>query len=568
MADYSSPEAIAYAQANPGTQVIVNGQTQVSTANGWQPAPAVVTAQPAQNRINEVRTGYQDLQSRVNAPSLTQTQAVQTVQPTPAKTNAAPTDPRAAQVLQAYNEVFGNKLGWTPDMQYYLSGDFANATPEQLKSALLASDEYKSGAYLQPGGRGNPLPDQTPTEPETPDYVKQYQTGLAKIDAERESAYTDFKKQLEGFQNGTFQLNPQEQAYMAATQALFDQQVAAQKIANKNYEGAITQAGIAAGRNRYAPEIEAGNIQAAISTGIAKVQELQAKAMTTMFELRSALEDKAYKRASDLYNLIQDHLNEKEKTIADTYESVRTALKDQAAAEEKALKQATAQGKMLSSIIFSQLTDDEAANARLIQEYATQYGIEDPNILLAALNEYQADYEKDNAPDFETRTINGRVVRIGFDREGNIVSRTDLGSSRTTGGSPTTTTPQGIRLTKTEQGYFDRIQAGLITLDDVPASAYSRVKAAIEAQGDTTDTGDGEGGTGGTSIDAGQVQSSLNRAIQMAKRSPNVYVSRWANSDDPLKRAAAALVKAENEGWSSPEVYQGILDDLLAELGG
>jgi len=59
---------------------------------------------------------------------------------------------------------------------------------------------------------------------------------------------------------------------------------------------------------------------------------------------------------------------------------------------------------------------------------------------------------------FKTETINGRKVRIGYDAQGNVISRTDLGSSSSGGGSDETPTLSGaasiIKQAWQEQGYI------------------------------------------------------------------------------------------------------------------
>lgn len=97
-------------------------------------------------------------------------------------------------------------------------------------------------------------------------------------------------------------------------------------IANKNYQAGLSVLGIRSGRSRYAPEIEQGNIKAAIDQGIQKIQYLDAQSAKSISEMRMAMLDKDYERATKAYAVYSDLLDRKSKSIFDLHD---LALKDQ-----------------------------------------------------------------------------------------------------------------------------------------------------------------------------------------------------------------------------------------------
>ena len=138
---------------------------------------------------------------------------------------------------------------------------------------------------------------------------------------ETDQAYTDYSNKINQIQNGTFPLTAEQQAQVDALQRQFDTLRQQQIIANKNYTGGVTEAGIAAGRNRYATEIESGNIKASVDQGIQKLADLDAKASAAIAQMKQGFLDNDYKMVNDSYVNYNNYIKQKSdaiQKIADT----------------------------------------------------------------------------------------------------------------------------------------------------------------------------------------------------------------------------------------------------------
>ena len=154
---------------------------------------------------------------------------------------------------------------------------------------------------------------------------------LADIETSAEDLSNAYRGTLANLDAG--HLTPSEQASINATQALFDQTKKLQEIANKNYEATVAKAGIASGRNRYAPEEAEANIKNSIDNGILKIQNLDLQATKAISEMKQAMLDKDYSHAKDLYDSYNDTLKMKRQTILDVHDM---AIKEQQLALERA----------------------------------------------------------------------------------------------------------------------------------------------------------------------------------------------------------------------------------------
>ena len=156
-------------------------------------------------------------------------------------------------------------------------------------------------------------------------YISQLNANTNKIDL----AYTDYTNKMDKFTSGTFPLTSDQQAQVDAIkseiQGLKDEQI----LANKNYEMAIRKAGIAGGRNIYAPDIQAGNIKGAIDEGLKKIADLDAKGAAAIAQLKSAFNSENYKMVNDAWTSFNSYMSEKSKTLTDTYTAIRDAMKDE-----------------------------------------------------------------------------------------------------------------------------------------------------------------------------------------------------------------------------------------------
>jgi hypothetical protein len=189
---------------------------------------------------------------------------------------------------------------------------------------------------------------QQPAAPATVDdleRITRQENANAEINAiakRQETAYQNFQDQLNQLRAGTFPLTPDQQAQVNATQSQFNALKAQQEIANKNYEAGVTLAGIAAGRNRFAPEISLGEIQNAVSAGLQKVADLDIKAALAISDLRAGFQSQNFELINSAYTAASNYFAQKTDTIFKMAENVRqeTALAleqhKQAIAEQQA----------------------------------------------------------------------------------------------------------------------------------------------------------------------------------------------------------------------------------------
>lgn len=132
---------------------------------------------------------------------------------------------------------------------------------------------------------------------------------------------------IAALKNGTFALTPDQQSQVDAMTQKYGLLVDQQKTANKNYEGAITQAGIAAGRNMYAPEVELGNIAAAVSAGNQAVAQINSEMFTAISQAKDAFAKNDLALINASYSVYKDAVNRRQKAIDDTYKNVTDAIK-------------------------------------------------------------------------------------------------------------------------------------------------------------------------------------------------------------------------------------------------
>lgn len=207
----------------------------------------------------------------------------------------------------------------------------------------------------------------------------------------QEDAYNQFKTDIDSLRNGTFPLTEVENAQISAIQAKFDRLKQQQEIANKNYEGGIRQLGIVSGRSRYAPEMEIGNIQNAVSVGIQKIADIESKAAEAVTTLKQAFEERNYKLINTQYAALTDYLKQKSETINQINKNVQEEADrlqkkemDRLAVQESEIRIQKGQQELiknnLDSFVSGLVDLDEAGNVTLadeatLQDLAAQTGI-------------------------------------------------------------------------------------------------------------------------------------------------------------------------------------------------
>jgi hypothetical protein len=228
---------------------------------------------------------------------------------------------------------------------------------------------------------------------------------------EMDSAYKEYKQKMTDIQNGSFELTDSEKAQLADTQKMLDQMRADQLLANKNYEGAVSVGEYRSGRAEFMSQMSNGIYKDAVDQGVRKIAEMDAKAISTIQQLKDAFKDKRYKLAQDLYTQLNDSLKQKNESVKSInaatkalYDSVQAKSKQDMENKTTALNQEKLQQEIQKSYATSQadyilnaMTGDAAHDAALINEIATEYKL-DPTMLASVVQARQVELEKQNKP--------------------------------------------------------------------------------------------------------------------------------------------------------------------------
>lgn len=158
---------------------------------------------------------------------------------------------------------------------------------------------------------------QTPTTKDATDTITNDTNNLF-------NAYDAYNTTVQRINNGT--LTPAEQNQVDNLTATFEKTKQLQQYANENYTSGVTTLGIRQGRNRYATEIEEGNVKSSIDQGISKIADIDLKESQAVNELRQSLLDKDFERAQKLYDTYSNFNKQKSDAI---FNLVGLAQKDQ-----------------------------------------------------------------------------------------------------------------------------------------------------------------------------------------------------------------------------------------------
>ena len=223
-----------------------------------------------------------------------------------------------------------------PAEQKVSGGVFTNNTTGQLQDS--------TGKTVYKDEQGN----YTYTEPKTATTTNTLEDVNIQLQKNIEARQQD----LENLKNGTYPMSALEKAQIDDIKnqykILNDQQLEA----NKNYEAAIGQAGISAGRSRYAPEIQMGIQKQAIDQGIQKISDINSKMISTVNDLEQAYQKDDYTKINDLYNQLDSYQKERATNIK--------TLNDEAAAQVKA--QQDYNQKVSSTIATGMVKVDNSGN--------------------------------------------------------------------------------------------------------------------------------------------------------------------------------------------------------------
>lgn len=200
---------------------------------------------------------------------------------------------------------------------------------QQAKNSGLNVD-----AYLASTGQIDPT--QTGTNQEQNAYnqgiIKDFnnvQDNLLKEQDKIDQENLKYQSDLANLRNGTFPLTPDQQAIIDATIKNFETLRQQQIVANQNYEGAITTAGIVSGRQRYAPEIQSGEKMAAVAAGIQKLADLDSQQSMAIAKLREGFKKDNLDLIKAAHEDYQNSVKRRMDTIKSIYDASAAILKDQ-----------------------------------------------------------------------------------------------------------------------------------------------------------------------------------------------------------------------------------------------
>lgn len=265
--------------------------------------PAVVSAGPALADVNAKMATVNNLAaSQVTAPQPMAT----LVNPTTGDRKAVPVGSQQAQGL------FGSG---------YMLETKAPVVPPATPTAPPATPTTPAGLTALP--EAPVAPD---TTVKTQENVDDFTVRNAEITAKSDQAFEQYNQNVQQMRNGTFPLTPDQQAQIDAMTQQFQNLLADQKVANRNYEGAVKLAGIRAGRNMYAPEIELGNVNAAVAAGARALADINAKMASTIATAKMAFQESNFKLLDSVYEKLQEHLENQRKVVSDTYNKTKDAL--------------------------------------------------------------------------------------------------------------------------------------------------------------------------------------------------------------------------------------------------
>lgn len=385
----------------------------------------VVTAAPAAANLAAKQANVQNVAAVQSAPKTISLGGVPNTYAPGTQQNSPP-----AQQVSMLNTITGQPVITPTDPNIpgsptYNPNGFANKTPatgtttSQILSLLqggnvkLTLDQAKqiagmdfTGIQQNPDGTytpdasatarieaNNSTPQPSTGDPQQ-DYVNQQRTSL---DQQAQTNYDNYTAQVAQIANGTFPLTPSQQAQYNALQGQFEQLRQQQLTANKNYTGAITNLGIRAGRSRYAPDVEQGEIQGAINLGLSKIADIDTKSSAALASLQQGFEDNDYKLINAQYGALQDLMKEKNDSLASMQQSIKDQLdaQTQKIAQQKSLMdiETSTISNVVQAVMTDALNPDGSINFDTIQQAANDYGV-DTNQLYSAILAQKDDYTK------------------------------------------------------------------------------------------------------------------------------------------------------------------------------
>lgn len=271
-------------------------------------------------------------------PKVNQSMAVQTVAPAPVPTTAPSYKAAPAVVTadKAMTDLTQKNAGLVSVEQQMKDQAAANAQNKATAdvAAKAEADQAAANALKQAeidakNKIGSDIAKATQTE--APSATDQYKKEMEDITKTQDEAFANYQSQMNSLNNGTFPLTEGDLAQIRQVELKFEQLKQVQRETNINYEAGVKQLGITSGRARYAGEMELGNIQTAINSGLSKIADIEVKATEAVTELKQAFQERNYRRIDAAYKAMNDYLSQKSKTITE----IKDAVNDETEVQRK-----------------------------------------------------------------------------------------------------------------------------------------------------------------------------------------------------------------------------------------
>lgn len=196
---------------------------------------------------------------------------------------------------------------------------------------------------------------------------------LADFDRNR----SEYESSLSDIESGN--LSPSERKMLRTARSIMGEEIAAQKLANKNFEAGTTQMGIRSGRQRYAPEIQSGYQKAAVDQGIAKVHDLNIQMESKIAEMEQDLKEGKLKEAREKYNEYNDYIKERRALVKSIATGASQGKAAKTAESLKAFDDYKTKGGNLNysdwAITANAADAATSSPTTITAEYAEQYGL-------------------------------------------------------------------------------------------------------------------------------------------------------------------------------------------------
>jgi len=317
--------------------------------------------------ITAEQEAFQAQQTGLGAPqSLNAQAALEQGVETPEQTMA-----RIRAQLASQGELTGIERQQAIESQAAPSVFTSEQADQQNADNIAAYDRAQAdlAASLDQGEKPAPAPTSqmeastTPTETGEQTQYQQFQNELNQINAERQTQLDEYNKQVENIMNGTFDMSPAEKAQLQDIQNMIDRQREEMNKLNAAQLGAVKVLGIRSGRQRYAGEIDIGNIGAEISSGAKRIRDIEQTGVQLLNAAKVAMQDKRMDLLDDAMKNFNETVNARQSAVQDMYDNLmkydalalqknrelREQMKEDAASMEKAI-QASREGTILGLV--------------------------------------------------------------------------------------------------------------------------------------------------------------------------------------------------------------------------